>query len=260
MYRHFSGPGLHRHQRVILPFNPLFHKTTKLKDFPRDVVRVLYFGRTEGVYFVKGVDIAVRACERVFYRLKTDEGRVLELTVQGTPSGKEADTLETLRRDCAPIYRDFCPRIGEFASPEEVQEILTSKTSLVIMPSRVEPFGLVAMEAIACGVPVLVSDNSGVAMLLKEPRVRFGHLCVRTSVVRPGGAEPHDNLEADIGEWERAILAMIHRGPKAFDDAQRLREVLRNDDELNHVYRDLVESGREDILRGASQGAPTVSH
>lgn len=246
MFQHFATTGSYAcHARVILPLNPLFRKTTILHDFPRESVRVLYFGRTEGVYFVKGVDIAVRACERVFQRLKSEEGRLLHLTVQGTPAGKEAETLEKLRSECAPAYRDFCPRIGEFASPAEVQEILTMHTSLVIMPSRVEPFGLVAMEAIACGVPVLVSENSGVAMLLKDNR--FGHMCVPTSVVRPGSAEPIENLEADIVEWARAILATIHRGPKAFQDAADLRDVLLTSDALNRAYRDLAELGREDV-------------
>ncbi|XP_078661331.1 uncharacterized protein LOC144905507 [Branchiostoma floridae x Branchiostoma belcheri] len=39
---------------------------------------------------------------------------------------------------------------------------------LVLMPSRAEPFGLVSLEAIAAGVPVLVSSKSGLADFIHE--------------------------------------------------------------------------------------------
>ena len=39
---------------------------------------------------------------------------------------------------------------------------------LHILPSTFEPFGLVTLEAMACGCPVAVSINSGVAELLND--------------------------------------------------------------------------------------------
>jgi len=35
--------------------------------------------------------------------------------------------------------------------------------SALIVPSRAEPFGMVVLEAMECGVPVLYSDEAGVA-------------------------------------------------------------------------------------------------
>ncbi|MGW2640561.1 glycosyltransferase [Streptomyces sp. NPDC001348] len=40
--------------------------------------------------------------------------------------------------------------------------------SLVVMPSRSEGFGLIGVEAVIRGVPLLVSANSGLAQLLRE--------------------------------------------------------------------------------------------
>jgi len=47
-----------------------------------------------------------------------------------------------------------------------------SEVDLVIMPSRTEGFGLIALEAISAGLPVLVSANSGLGEAMKE--VAFG--------------------------------------------------------------------------------------
>ncbi|MDF3983894.1 glycosyltransferase family 4 protein [Luteibacter sp. PPL554] len=45
---------------------------------------------------------------------------------------------------------------------------LLERSSVVVMPSRAEPFGLVALEAIEAGVPVIVAAHAGVAELLKH--------------------------------------------------------------------------------------------
>ena len=42
------------------------------------------------------------------------------------------------------------------------------EASLVLMPSKKEGFGLVGLEAIACGVPTLLSAQSGLAETLKK--------------------------------------------------------------------------------------------
>jgi len=45
---------------------------------------------------------------------------------------------------------------------------------LVLMPSRNEPFGLVALESIACGTPVIVAQSGGLAELIHPPFI-VGH-------------------------------------------------------------------------------------
>ena len=46
---------------------------------------------------------------------------------------------------------------------EEEREILLSGASVFVLPSVVEPFGIAALEAMAAGVPTIVSKTSGVA-------------------------------------------------------------------------------------------------
>ena len=52
-------------------------------------------------------------------------------------------------------------------SDEELQADLR-RASLVLMPSRAEGFGLVGLEAVVAGTPVLISAESGLGQLLRE--------------------------------------------------------------------------------------------
>ena len=46
---------------------------------------------------------------------------------------------------------------------EEERELLLAGASVFVLPSVVEPFGIAALEAMAAGVPTIVSKSSGVA-------------------------------------------------------------------------------------------------
>jgi glycosyltransferase involved in cell wall biosynthesis len=220
------------HKLLILPLNPDFTaKPTSKKNFEGDVVRVLYFGRVESVYYLKGMDIAVRAVERANNDKRLDRsGREIKLTLRGTKSGMEAETMNKLLGLQDASARNNRPYVEGFASPADVLKDL-HRTDMVIMPSRNEPFGLVAMEAIACRVPVLVSSNSGVARLLKKKG--FSELCVKTSAHNQDDA----TAEADIEEWSNAILQLIADGPRAFERANDLADKLA---QLPAPYAEMV--------------------
>ena len=50
------------------------------------------------------------------------------------------------------------------------------EVDLVIMPSRIEGFGLASLEALSAGLPLLTSENSGLGEVLKK--VPFALSCV----------------------------------------------------------------------------------
>ncbi|MFD1046307.1 glycosyltransferase [Kibdelosporangium lantanae] len=83
-----------------------------------------------------------------------------------------------------------------------------------MLPSRVEGFGLVALEAIAQGTPVLVSDRSGVAETLREHLGRLAEpMIVRVT----------DSLDVDVPAWTSAIQQVLDDPEDAFDYAFTVR-------------------------------------
>jgi D-inositol-3-phosphate glycosyltransferase len=48
-----------------------------------------------------------------------------------------------------------------------------SAAEVVVVPSHYESFGLVALEAMACGTPVIASETGGLAFLIKDGETGF---------------------------------------------------------------------------------------
>jgi N-acetyl-alpha-D-glucosaminyl L-malate synthase BshA len=73
--------------------------------------------------------------------------------------GPERAAIEKLCRDI-----NICEEVRFLGKQEAVEEIL-SVCDLFIMPSETESFGLAALEAMACQVPVISSDSGGMPEL-----------------------------------------------------------------------------------------------
>jgi N-acetyl-alpha-D-glucosaminyl L-malate synthase BshA len=73
--------------------------------------------------------------------------------------GPERMHIEKLCRDL-----DLCDNVSFLGKQEMVEEIL-SVGDLFLMPSETESFGLAALEAMACQVPVIASDTGGIPEL-----------------------------------------------------------------------------------------------
>jgi glycosyltransferase involved in cell wall biosynthesis len=106
-----------------------------------------------------------------------------------------------LRKKAAELRLEHVHFCG-YLSEEEVAQTLGSTLAL-ILPSIEEQHGLVVNEALAMGVPVLVSDNCGARDLL----VRSG---VNGYVFEPDNAAGLANfmgaLDRDEAEWTRLSL------------------------------------------------------
>lgn len=81
-----------------------------------------------------------------------------------------------------------------------------SGSSVALMPSWHEGFGLAAWEAIAAGVPLIVSRQSGVYRLLEHHHPQVGPACVHAVEVRGASAFPYfhpDDLRAVVGSLKK---------------------------------------------------------
>ncbi|WP_194972829.1 N-acetyl-alpha-D-glucosaminyl L-malate synthase BshA [Aquiflexum lacus] len=92
---------------------------------------------------------------RVFYELRKKIPAKLLLV----GDGPERDKMERLCRELG-----TCDDVRFLGKLEAVEEVL-SVADLFMMPSEKESFGLAALEAMACEVPVLSSDAGGIPEL-----------------------------------------------------------------------------------------------
>jgi phosphatidylinositol alpha-mannosyltransferase len=121
--------------------------------------RLVFLGRLE---HRKGVDVAVRA----FLALASDRPD-LELRVLG--DGPLAPLVERLRQR-APAAVAARIELAGRADPERLPELL-GDADVAILPARGgESFGIVLLEAMAAGVPIVATDIPGYRAVARHDR------------------------------------------------------------------------------------------
>ena len=152
------------------------------------IFKVLMVGRCDEEDFeVKGYNIAAVAFTD--HRLRN---KPYELIVVGAPEGKQDKVKKELLK-----YGIVAGQltVRKFVNSRDEVKTLFAEVNLVIMPSNSEGFGLVALEALSAGLPILVSRKSGFAKALEE--VSSERTCVMHS--------------DDPAKWAEAI-AEVHAG------------------------------------------------
>ncbi|TYK53126.1 SAV_2336 N-terminal domain-related protein [Actinomadura decatromicini] len=185
------------------------------RDPPRGRPRVLLY-RRGGNAELEGIDLAARALDQVAAALRDARpANEVELVVRGAPEDSSAELRQKImdwsdHPALGVIVRGDSPD-GQWLADD------LSAASLVLMPSRTEGFGLVGVEAIGAGTPVLVSSKSGLALLLTDLlKEEARHLIV------PTRRSDADSTE----EWARRIQNVLDDREAAFDRATEIRRVL----------------------------------
>ncbi len=146
--------------RMFFP-RPQIEARAELGLADTDLV-VLYLGRIQRL---KGADLALGALLELC-RSRPELASRITLLVVGGPSGDDGeDTEAELHRLAADV--GMCADVRFF--PARSHESIASfhqAADVCIVPSRSESFGLAALEAMACGVPVVAASVDGLCHLV----------------------------------------------------------------------------------------------
>jgi D-inositol-3-phosphate glycosyltransferase len=126
---------------------------------------ILFVGRIEPL---KGLDTLIRAVACL--HLKNLHEPVKLAIIGGDPEAEPDDMTEEMIR-----IQNLCDEltVGKMVAFLGKQDQGTlpyyySAAEVVVMPSYYESFGLVALESMACGTPVIASQIGGLAFLVQD--------------------------------------------------------------------------------------------
>jgi len=194
---------------------------------PGDADVLLFVGRIQPL---KAPDVLLRAVERLLVQEPWRRDRLV-VSVVGGPSGSGVERPEELQKLAGELG------ISDVVSfhPPASRPVLADwyrAADLVAVPSFSESFGLVAVEAQACGTPVVAADVGGLRTVVRDGE---------TGLLVPGH---------DPGPWSRALAALV--------DAPDVRDRMAAA-AWAHARRfswDATVDSTLDVYRAAAAGAP----
>jgi D-inositol-3-phosphate glycosyltransferase len=130
---------------------------------------VLYVGRIEPL---KGLDTLIQAMSS----LQLQEKRRVHLAIIGGDPAASPREMSTEMARLQKLCDDLS--VGQtvvFLGKRDQDKLpyYYSAAELVVMPSHYESFGMVALEAMACGTPVIASEVGGLAYLVRDGETGF---------------------------------------------------------------------------------------
>jgi len=145
-------------------FRPLPKVTAKgFLNVPEEFCLILFVGRIEPV---KGIATLFEAIAILKGRKAVCPKKLYVAIIGGDPreTNKEMRRLTEKRRELG--IEDVVTFLG--ARNQDTLPYYYSAADVVVMPSRYESFGLAALEAMACGTPVVASRVGGLAFLVQD--------------------------------------------------------------------------------------------
>jgi L-malate glycosyltransferase len=143
---------------------------------------------------------------RIFARVAASVEATLVMVGDGPDRGMAQEEARAL---------GVADRVQFLGRIENVAPLLSS-ADLFLLPSETESFGLSALEALSCGVPVVASDTGGIPEVLKEGL---------TGALRPVGdvegmAAAAVAILSDGAKWARMSVAAAADARQRFSEAR----------------------------------------
>jgi D-inositol-3-phosphate glycosyltransferase len=131
---------------------------------------VLFVGRIERL---KGVDTLIEAVSCL--QMKVDVHPVHLAIIGGDPSASREEMTVEMARLQAMCDDLAMGQTVVFLGKRDQDKLpyYYSAAEVLVMPSHYESFGMVALEAMACGTPVIASEVGGLAYLVRDGETGF---------------------------------------------------------------------------------------
>ena len=157
---------------------------------PKDERMLLFVGRIEPL---KGIDILIRAIANLRHAGVLSRCPHYLYIIGGEPDADSGHMNQEMRR-----LKNLCQELGVGdmvlflgKRDQDTLQYYYSAAELVVMPSHYESFGMVALEAMACGTPVIATQVGGLQHLVQNEKTGF--------------TVPNDNVE----ELEQRLNQLI---------------------------------------------------
>jgi D-inositol-3-phosphate glycosyltransferase len=204
-------------------FTPRDRERSRNRLYLKGLRMALFVGRLQPH---KGPDIAIRTVAAAIAHDPVAT-RDLQLAIVGGPSGTDVGEIDRLMDLIAAL--GINDRVMFF--PPQPQERLAdfyAAADVVLVPSRSESFGLVALEAQACGTPVVAARVGGLPFVVEDGRTGF----------LVDGHDPSEHAQRMLDVLRDASL-QSRLGDEAAHRALRFTWDVTAD-EVARVYRDIV--------------------
>ncbi|XP_078658157.1 uncharacterized protein LOC144903647, partial [Branchiostoma floridae x Branchiostoma belcheri] len=255
IYYHFQnkyrGVKKPRDHHLFFPRpSKIFEEVNIQPDSGEGELVVLSIGRVKNVENLKGYNLAARAIGIVRKYLE-----FLRWITRGINKDDWEKSLKILEANLN--SGDLKPTLRPYGTQEDIRNDMMM-AHLVLMPSRSEPFGLVGLEAIAAGIPVLISDKSGLARMIKKfvnekklPRGLLNRI-VETSV-------QDSDMDKTAEKWADKIRDTLRDTETAFKQAKEFKDALLKSKYWEDSEREflqacsIIEITLEDVAKAAAK-------
>jgi D-inositol-3-phosphate glycosyltransferase len=196
-------------------------------EIPHEKRMLLFVGRIEPL---KGIDTLLRAiaCLRDKGVLNRQDICLSviggDATVSESQMSHEMVRLSKLRRELG--LKDIVTFLGK--RDQATLPYYYSAADIVVVPSHYESFGMVALEAMACGTPVVASQVGGLAYLVQDGETGFhvpdqdpGALSDRLLAILDDD-ELFERMSANAAEYAKGFSWQIVA------------------DQINHLYQEVI--------------------